>query len=241
MRYFLLCIVGFLVPYSVWGQPTSSFDIGGGVGVSSYYGDINQNNFFYNPQLGMSGFIRFNLNRRYSVRINFLSTSIKANDSDFENDYQQNRKVAIDIGIMEFGVVGEFNFFPYVNPVEWQTAESTLYGVLGAGSGIRFGSEEEQISMPVLIMGVGYKKPLGHRFALEIEWAFRKCLEDTLDGIKDPIKSEETSRWFNNDWYNIFEAKLTFNLWQQGGKCRTFESDAEKSDFCHVRWGIVRG
>ncbi len=226
MKY-LLYVVCFLFPWVAFAQPASTIDIGGGVGIGSYYGDINQDVPFYKIKPSFSGFMRFNFNTRYSLRVNVCATRLEGQDIDSNNGYQQYRKKSFDAGIVELGLVGEFNFFSYINPPEWQTSENTLYGLLGAGVFFRTEEEKENVQDPVLMMGIGYKQALKNRIALEIEWGFRKTFSDELDGVADPIKSGESSSWFNNDWYNVLEVKLTFNLWQQGGKCRTFEKDSD--------------
>ncbi len=223
----VLYILCFLFPVSVFGQFASSVDLGAGLGVSSYYGDINQEVPFYNPQMSFGGFLRMNINERYAVRANITSTRFVGDDADFKNPYQQHRKASFDTNIVELAAIGEFNFFPYVNPPEWGFAGSTLHGLLGIGTAMRFNGRKDKISVPVIIMGVGYKRILNERIALEVEWGWRKCLNDSLDGIEDPTKTGKKSRWFNNDWYNVLEVKLSFNFWQRSGKCRTYDKDTD--------------
>ncbi len=221
----LLYIVFVLCPVAIWSQPASSFDFGGGVGLSSYYGDINQEKFFYNANLAFEGFVRYNFNRRYAVRVHVMGTELKGEDADFRNLYQQSRNQFFKRSITEIGVVGEVNFFPYVNPWEWEAYIGTIYGLVGVGQAISYSRINENTNILNILMGVGYKRALRNRWALEVEWAFRKCLNDELDGIVDPIKTGKKSTLFNNDWYNVLAIKLSYNLWQNDGRCRTFERD----------------
>ncbi len=226
MKY-LIYVVFFLFPWVAFAQPASSVDIGGGIGISSYFGDINQDVPFYKPRPSVEGFVRFNFNTRYSLRANICVTNLVGYDVDAGNVYQQHRDKSFEAGVIDLGLIGEFNFFSYLNPREWQTSRNTLYGVLGLGMCFKTEDEKENVKLPALIMGIGYKQVLSNRVALEIEWAFRKCFGDELDGVSDPIDSGVTSIWFNNDWYNVLEVKLSFNLWQAGGKCRTFDRDSD--------------
>lgn len=212
-----LYIVCLLFPAFVFAQPASSIDFGAGVGVSSYYGDINANTPFYDPHLSFDGFVRYNFNNRYALRANLMHTELKALDEDFNNPYQQYRQKEFSKSLLELGIIGEINFFPYQNPPEWGSSTGTIYALVGVGYASSFSP----------LFGVGYKRNLAGRWALEAEWAFRKLLNDTLDGISDPIKSGEKSRLFNNDWYHVLGLRLSYNLWRQSGKCRTFDRDTD--------------
>lgn len=223
----LLYILFLLFPLGLLAQPASSIDFGGGVGISSYIGDINQDKAFYNPQLSFDGFVRYNFNNRYALRANVMHAKLKANDQDFDNPYQQKRSRFFVRSILEVGIIGEVNFFPYQNPAEWGTSEGTIYALLGVGYAISYTLRREKASLPNVTFGVGYKRNLGSRWAVETEWAFRKLPNDGLDEISDPIKSGEKSRLFNNDFYNVLEVRLSYNLWQQSGKCRAFDRDTD--------------
>lgn len=226
MKYLLYTVL-LLFPLALFSQPASSIDFGGGLGVSSYYGDINQEGVFYEPHLSIEGFMRYNFNKRYALRAHVLSTKLKGRDRDFESPYQKIRSKFFVRSIIEVGVVGEVNFFPYQNPPEWGTSVGTVYGLLGFANSSSYSARRNNVGILSVLMGVGYKRALGNRWAVELEWAFRKCLNDDLDEIIDPINSGEQSKLFNNDWYNVLAVKLSYNLWRQSGKCRTFERDSD--------------
>lgn len=221
------CIILLLFPIYLLAQPASSIEFGGGVGVSSYYGDINPEQTFYNINPSFDGFMRYNFSNRYSVRANLMNTKLKARDVDFNNDYQQSRKKFFVRSLLEVGIVGEVNFFPYQNPAEWGTSEGTIYALLGVSYALSYTARRENTNAPAIMFGVGYKRNLGGRWAVELEWAFRKLPNDSLDEVVDPINSGKKSRLFNNDFYNVLGVRLCYNLWQQSGKCRTFDKDSD--------------
>lgn len=227
MKRFITYTVFLLLPVFAFAQPASSIDFGAGVGVSSYYGDINQEKALYNAHLSMQGFFRYNLNNRYALRVNLMSTTLKASDSDFKNPYQQRRNKAFERSILELGLMGEINFFPYQNPPEWGVSNGTIYAVLGVGYAVAYAKRAENENFPNFTFGVGYKRAFYGRWAVEFEWVFRKLLYDRLDGISDPMKSGQKSSLFNNDFYNVVGVSLSYNLWQESGKCRTFDRDTD--------------
>lgn len=226
MKY-LICIIVAFSPLLVFGQSSSSIDLGAGLGISSYYGDINQDNFFYRPHLSFDGFARYNFNNRFAIRANVMSSAFKAEDVDFKNPYQQKRKASFERKVIEMGIVGEVNFFPYQNPPEWGSSEETIYALLGFSYVNSFSSGKKNITIPGIMFGAGYKRVLSKRLAVEVEWAFRKLLDDKFDKITDPINSGVKSKLFNNDWYNVLGVRLSYNLWEQRGKCRTFDKDTD--------------
>lgn len=223
MKLRLLIYSLFICPFISVGQPLSSFDIGAGFGVSSHFGDINQETLFYEPNFGVEFFLRYIFSDRYAIRGNVLVTTLSGNDSDFKNRYQQQtRNKSFDMGIFEAGLVGEVNLFPYSNPPMWGSNRETVYMLGGIVAAISYGEEHVAAAMPSVIVGAGYKKTLGNRIAIEMEWAFRKLFTDELDGVDNPHNLEQPLL-FNKDWYHFLSVKLSYNIFNFTGKCRTFE------------------
>ncbi len=96
---------------------------------------------------------------------------------DFKNNYQQNRKLFFKRSITEIGVVGEVNFFPYVNPSEWGSYVGTIYGLVGLGQTVSYSTINDNIAISSILMGVGYKRILRNRWAIELE-ARQRSLPD---------------------------------------------------------------
>lgn len=218
-----LLIYSFLIcPFISVGQPLSSFDIGAGFGVSSHFGDINQETLFYEANFGTEFFLRYIFNDRYAIRGNILVTRLSGNDRDFNNRYQQTRNKSFDTGVFEAGLIGEVNLFPYNNPATWGTNIETIYMLGGVAATNTYGESRNGVGRLAVIVGVGYKRELGNRFAIEAEWAFRKLFTDELDGVDNPHNFEQPLL-FNKDWYHFLSIKLSYNIFNFSGKCRTFE------------------
>ncbi len=77
--------------------------------------------------------------------------------------------------MLDVSLLGEVNFFPYLNPMGWDTSRNTIYATVGPGVAIKYKNKHggKGAKIPLIVMGVGYKRVLGSRFALEVEWAFR--------------------------------------------------------------------
>src|SRR5512133_1917250 len=80
--FFLL----FFFNLTVSGQRIA--DIGISAGVTSYLGDINPNRLLYAPLPAGTIFYRYNFNPRQAIRANVLLGGLRADDLDFNNDFQ---------------------------------------------------------------------------------------------------------------------------------------------------------
>lgn len=220
MKNFFICILFLIAPIALNAQ---SVDVGAGLGVTYYNGDINPNAMFYKPNLGFEGFVRYNFNNRYSLRGNVMTSKFEAYDEDFIVKYQQQRRASFQKSILEVGVIGEVNFFPFTNPSDWKTKKGTFFILTGFLMAIPYDTTKEGAAFFALPIGAGYKRDLFGRWAIQLEWTFRKTLVDDFDSVDDPLRLGEKSKWFNNDWYNLLSVKLSLNLYDPNGKCRTFE------------------
>lgn len=220
MKNFFICVLFLITPIIINAQ---SVDVGGGVGVTYYNGDINPDAMFYKPNLGIEGFVRYNFNSRYSVRGNVMVSDFEAYDKDFIVKYQQQRRASFQKSIVEVGVMGEVNFFPFTNPSEWKTKKGTFFILTGVLMTIPYKTDKEGAGFLSVPIGAGYKRDLPGRWAIQIEWTFRKTFTDYFDNVADPLGLGEKSKLFNNDWYNLLSVKLSLNLYDPNAKCRTFE------------------
>ena len=89
MRKILITILLSLSLVSAF--PQRSADYGFSLGMSTYLGEINPVNLFYNPGPAAQFFYRYNFNPRQAIRANLLGAWLSASDYDFINQIQQSR------------------------------------------------------------------------------------------------------------------------------------------------------
>ncbi|HNT79712.1 MAG TPA: DUF6089 family protein [Bacteroidia bacterium] len=206
VRTLATCLLFILFTNLVYSQ---SSEIGLGLGVSGYKGDLNKS--LYKPKnLNLAGAILFrhSFNSHWSYRLNFNIGTIEADDADSNDDFANSRNLSFKSNITELHLGLEFNFFPF------QTAKlvsSSWTPFLFAGiAGYRFNPKAEyngdwyelqplntegqgleqyndrkpykrlQMSIP---FGGGFKFRLGHRWGLVLESGARRTFTDYLDDV----------------------------------------------------------
>jgi hypothetical protein len=194
-------------------------DYGFLAGVSSYIGDINPNRLFYSPLPSGGLFIRFNLHPRQALRASLSHSGLKANDLDFNNDFQQARQLSFSGTVTEFALQFEFNFLPYTTAGKlW---DYTPY--FAAGGGIAFINTETFTYVPVIPLTFGFKVNIHKNMGLEAEYGFRKTFYDNFDGLNDPVDPSDYGWIHNNDWYSFAGVAVTWKLFSNFIRCPAYD------------------
>ena len=89
------------------------WELGGWVGGSHYFGDLNTNFNLSRPGLALGAIGRYNFNNRLSIKMNINYAHVSAYDSDSDNTFEQMRNLSFKSDIFEGAVNFEFNFLPY--------------------------------------------------------------------------------------------------------------------------------
>lgn len=197
----------------------SSIDLGIYLGGSSYLGDINQNRLFYNFNPSVGGFIRYNYNSRWALRLNGQLLKIDANDLDFNNAYQQNRNEKFDTELGEVSLFVEFNFLRYHSKLKARYHKFSPYLITGFSY-----AQSTNTSSPLSIpMGVGFKFAVKDRLTGSVEWVMRKTFTDELDNLSDPLNTKSSSLLYNNDWYYFVGITLSYKIINIRTNCNNYE------------------
>ena len=90
-------------------------DLGLFLGGSSYVGDINPDRQFYKPRPAAGLLWRFNINKRFALRLNSTYVMLSGNTKDFPNQVLPYRPDAsFSTNLLDFSSQLEFNFLPYI-------------------------------------------------------------------------------------------------------------------------------
>jgi len=212
----------FVLSLSVAGQRSADYGVYGG--VTSYLGDINPNRLFYRPQPAGGLFYRYNLNPRQSIRANILLGSLKANDLDFRNNFQQTRALSFSGTVAELATQFEFNFLPY--STQGKRWNYTPY--LAAGAGVSFINTGSGSYQPVIPFSLGFKINIHKNLGIEAEYGFRKTFYDKFDGLKDNVDPNHEAWLHNNDWYSFAGISFTWKIYNKLVGCPAFK-DVDES------------
>jgi hypothetical protein len=206
----------FYLSLSLSGQRSSDFGVF--AGVSSYLGDINPNRLLYSPLPAGGIFYRYNLNPREALRTNIFIGGLRANDLDFNNNFQQMRAASFRGTVGEWALQFEFNFFPYSK--EGKLWDYTPY--FAGGAGIAFVNSTAFAFIPVIPFSFGFKVNIYKNMGLEAEYGFRKTFYDNFDGLKDLVAPTDFSWIHNNDWYSFLGIAVTWKIYNKLAGCPAY-------------------
>jgi hypothetical protein len=218
---------------SLSGQRSSDYGVFGG--VSSYLGDINPDRILYSPSPAGGIFYRLNFHPRHSLRTSLFLGGIKANDSDFENNFQTARDASFLGIVSELAFQYEFNFFPYsTDGKKWNY---TPYFAAGAGfvninttsfsRGI--GNNNTPIRNEIVIpFSFGFKVNIYKNMGLEAEYGFRKTFYDNFDGLRDFVAPSDYAWIHNNDWYSFAGVAVTWKINSKLAGCPAYSDEDSK-------------
>lgn len=110
----------------------TSTELGGGVGVSQYFGDLNDRYGFKTLNLAGTFYARKHLTQYISMRFAAYYTNVEYSDKLNQDLYQQHRNLDFKSSIGELSVQAEFNFFKFVTGDPYHRITPYLTGGIGA-------------------------------------------------------------------------------------------------------------
>jgi OmpA-OmpF porin, OOP family len=200
------------------------WDIGGGIGLSTYEGDISSaarvNESLNKIKPGISLHLRRNVNNNFAARLQLLGTSLAGDDRDFtDKPWRDTRGISFSSTLVELAISGELYPFglykksdrkqrravaPFVslgiggaffNPkVNWNDANGNEEINPALSQLDKDANQKFSLSLPV---GGGIRFRLTDRFTLGLEGALRATLNDYLDGVSE-AGNPEAGDWFFN-------------------------------------------
>lgn len=186
----ILVLTGYSIPVNA-----QKYEIGGGLGVGTYTGDIIRR---IDPrQIGLQGtlFGKRNFDNVWSLRVALSSSILQAEDSLRPLDPAARiRDGRFRGGVIEGSAVMEFNFLDFLrNDSEFRWSPYAFFG-LGFSHFIMKGntyqflvSERYNLNSVVIPFGGGVKYRLNDRWTLAAELGFRPTMTDFLDKIDSTL------------------------------------------------------
>ena len=177
-------------------------EIGGWIGTSLYFGDLNTSINFKNPGIALGFLAKYNYNSRVSLRGGLSYANVSADDADSDNNFQKNRNLSFKSSIWDMTAGVEFNFFPLIhssyehqytpyvfggfnvfryNPTAELDGVTYNLGELGT-EGQEIGGEYFQVSGG-LVLGGGFKWAIGNDVYIALEASTRLLFTDYLDDV----------------------------------------------------------
>lgn len=218
----ILFIAFILISFNAYSGKQPKWTEGGFFAGTSYYlGDINPSLHFYRPSVSAGALIRWNLTDRYTLRSQLNYGKVTGNDLDFSNEYQHYRAASFSESMLDFQVVGEYNFFPF--RFDQRKSVFSPYLFLGVGYAFVLESSTQNGSHFTIPFGIGVKYSLLKNVNIGMEWSFRKTFTDHVDGLVNPNAGKYHSSIFNKDTYSFAGFFITFGLFGGRKDCPVYE------------------
>lgn len=199
-RLVLITVVILMTASSTEAQ--KGHELGGWLGSSLYYGDLNTNINLKNPGLAIGVLAKYNYNSRVSLRAGLSYANISASDADSDNNFQRNRNLSFKSTIWDMTGGVEFNFLPLIHSsIEHQYTpyvfgginvfrynpkaelDGVTYALADLGTeGQPIGGEYFLLSGG-LVLGGGFKWAMGNDTYISLEASTRLLFTDYLDDV----------------------------------------------------------
>lgn len=200
MKQLIYCFLVFSVLQTVEAQ--RGWEVGGALGVSHYFGDLNTTFDIKHPGPAASVMARFNFNERICLKLSGNYGNIGADDKNSPNIVEQQRNLNFRSTILDGAAQIEFNFLPYnyndknSNFTPYMLAgfnvfhfnpqgnlNGTWYDLAPLGTEGQFKGEEYYTTQLGLVYGFGLKYALNEEWSLNLELSARKLFTNYLDDV----------------------------------------------------------
>lgn len=213
------------------------YEIGAGVGATTYYGDFNSA-LFGNMQPAGAAIFKAVLNPHSALRFAAMYTKVKGDYNDVDNYYPDLEATGYkyDNTVGDFSVMYECNFWAYGTGKDYRGAQR-IAPFISLGIGLtyvkcnnemvdysaaeRSGSSKSVVTANIPL-GFGVKYRIKDRLNLTLDWQMHFSLSDHIDGVKDPYRLKSNGLFKNTDCYSTLMIGLTYSF---APKCPTCMKD----------------
>lgn len=192
---FIVCVISTSVAQKGW-------EVGGWIGTSLYYGDLNNKVNFDSPGLAGGVLGKWNFNTRVALRSSINFGQISANDANSDNNFNRSRNLNFSSNIWDLTTGIEFNFLEHVRGSKFETY--TPFVFLGGSifrynpttelDGVKynlqeFGTEGQDIGEEYfrlsggLTIGGGFKYDVSSDLTFTAEFTTRRVFTDYIDDV----------------------------------------------------------
>ena len=179
----------------------------GAFGGGAYYlGDINPNKQFAMTKPAYGLIARYNLDTRWTVRLNVLRGTLSSDDNIIK--YRKDRGAKFKADVNEISAQMEVNFLDYFTGSNKTYVSPYLFG----GMGFFLSKYASSFCVP---FGIGVKYSLSKKIGLGAEWGMRKTYSDNVDGMPATYSNTDKRQYSDsqtNDWYSFAGVTLTYKI-----------------------------
>lgn len=195
----ILAILGLsiLIPSQALAQKGQ--EVGGWVGLSHYFGDLNTDYSLNDPGPAFGLVVRQNFNERLCLVGGINYSRLGARDADSQNTVERTRNLSFKSNVFDATLGLEFNFFSYFHgDKRYYYTPYAMLGIVvakfnptaeldGTTYKLRDFNTESSDSYgtvsPGLAFGVGFKWDLNYRWSFNVGISARRLTTDYLDDV----------------------------------------------------------
>lgn len=194
-------------------------EIGVGVGMVAYEGDLN-GNIFANQQ-PMGAFVgRYNFDPYKDLRLNLAFGKLKGSTDKVETYYPDYQEAPYSFSntLVDMSLVFEYNFWPYGTGRDYRGAKRLVPFVFGGLGATFVKGDGKNVFTANVPLGIGAKYKVTDRLNIGVDWTIHFSLNDELDGVKDPYLIKSSGAFKNTDCYSMLQLSLTYSFSE---RCKT--------------------
>ncbi len=194
------------------------FDIGAGLGMGGYMGDLNESNPFGRPGFTGDLAFRYRFDTRWALTTMLGYSALSGNSADLGAALPDNAEYKFKSSVIDLSERVEVNFFAFgIGETYKKLRRWSPYLAVGVGLAMASceGSNHIAFTIP---MAVGVKYKLRERINLGLEFSMTKAFGDRLDGDIADLYQVKSSFLKNTDWYSRLALSVSYEF---GLRCPT--------------------
>jgi len=205
----IILIAGVFILFSekTNAQLSQRSEIGGGLGIFNYTGDLVRTYDITTAKPAATVFYRNNISRVITFRTALTLGQLAASDKHHPIDsFAVKRNASFNIFLMELSGTFEYHFLDWRN--DSRRLRFTPYLFAGVGLFTFSGNTSKpvqysnvQVSFPI---GVGFKYVLNPKYYIGFEIGMRKTFFDYLDNVSGPTSSTKNYQYGNSNDYDTY-------------------------------------
>ena len=183
-------------------QAQRGYEVGGWLGTSYYFGDLNNNINLSMPGPAGGILARYNFNNRVCFSLSGNYGRVRADDARSDNAFERSRNLNFESDVIDGTAALEFNFLPYVHGSRDEFFTPYLFAGLSIyyfnpkanfdgqmielrplGTEGQFRGEEYYTVQSGLAYGTGLKISLSYEWSVNISLGARFLFTDYLDDV----------------------------------------------------------
>jgi hypothetical protein len=160
-----------------------------------------------------------NFSNHFSLNWSLAYMRLNGSDNQPLDDFSSIRNASFNRTIFELAATPEYYFLDFKNaksPVKWSPYAYAGFGMIRL-NGVPAGNDLYGRFQPVIPFGIGIKKLVGRRFAVEWDLGVRATFFDYLDEVSDGDVTNKDFSYGNpkdNDFYYFTGIKISYIIYE---------------------------